>query len=1392
MQRIIVWMLVLPLMLTASSPLLSQDDVDEEYLPGLSATYTAGDKTIHRVDDDVAFVWGTSVPDSRLSAGPFRAQWQGRLLVKEPGEYRFYAFVEGRVSMRVDGREVLTGEQRTPGWVTGPPQTLEFGEFPLQVEFKKTQSHARVKLFWSAGHFQREPLPTYLLFRDDSHPAVGQINRGQMLYDSHRCNRCHRRENEPLSPPAPSLEQASSGLSRDWLVGMLSNPATGPHAKMPRFGFNRNEAGAIAAYLLQPKPISLSKLPKIKKTKKKIKDEVKPLRAGEILFRSVGCLACHTHGEHGSTSAYTGGDLTRIGAKRTTRWLYTWLENPKKLNRDHRMPVFKLSPEERLQLALYLSNQGKKPAQSEPEDSANGGQSPEAGRRLITAARCANCHRIPGIEADGKGIPPLSSGAVESKRSCLQKRPDRAHFRPAYPQADRAAIMAFVNSRKGALSPVSRFDQGHRLLAQKNCIACHERDGQKGIVETAGAMAQVDRALLGQSEGLIPPALTAVGDKLVDEALAEAVSGEQKSVRLPWLRVRMPRFTHTTAEKQALLAHLSGHDRIPAETVKTAASPEKSDKTQTLLAGHELVGGKGFSCVACHAFGKFQPLNVALGTRGSDLLMPGRRMRRSYFLRWTRSPLRVVPGMEMPSFDKPVAGILDGHNERQLAAVWDALNDPNFTVPTNPAVVEQYLVVQPNSPARIVRDVFTNHKSDGGYTPRAMAVGFANRHSVLLDLDTFSLRQWWLGDFARQRTQGKSWFWDAAGVTLTAGMPNQTDIVLRAKSDDRTALVFPKREHGVHGRLLRYEPAGDGVRLEYQLNFILDGKAQTVVVEETLLPLNPEASPGHTGWSRQIDLPSVPPEYEALFLNRTPKFAVGEPTVKTDIAWETISMQHGKKRATFRAALLGHKENSGTFYYLCTLKPEILQQNPPIPLKLPIEKITSVPGYDGVRLPLPRSIMPTSICWTSKGKLAFTSLKGHVYIAEDSDGDGLEDRLRLFEEGLASPFGIIADGDDLIVAHKPELLRLRDTDGDGRADVREVVATGWGFNENYHDWACGIVRDASGNLYIGLGSDYAQKKRPSEQTHWRGKVLRIEPSGRIEPVGHDLRYPTGLAIDGQGRIFMSDQQGVQNTFNEVNYLVPGRGYGITSPHRKSPKSPPMWPAVQLPHPWTRSVNGIFFLNPKLVKNPAVFGPFAGQGLGCEFHTHALTRFSMQEVDGVLQGAAYRFGLPHVEDETTGFIGALCGAVGPGGDLYVGSIHDSGWLGGLNLGDIVRLRPNGKLPAGIRELRAFGRGFKLTFTAPVNREAAADPKNYAVSAYTRVWKGGYATPDSGRHKVTVTDVKVSADGRSVELTVDQLKEKYVYEVTCRRIGVDQEKPLWPTTAYYTMTVVPKNP
>src|SRR6185369_11856387 len=123
-------------------------------------------------------------------------------------------------------------------------------------------------------------------------------------------------------------------------------------------------------------------------------------------------------------------------------------------------------------------------------------------------------------------------------------------------------------------------------------------------------------------------------------------------------------------------------------------------------------------------------------------------------------------------------------------------------------------------------------------------------------------------------------------------------------------------------------------------------------------------------------------------------------------------------------------------------------------------------------------------------------------------------------------------------------------------------------------------------------------------------------------------------------------------------------------------------------------------------------------------------------------------------------------------------------------DIVRLRPNGKLPAGIRELRAGPGEFVVEFTSPVDKTAAAKPENYDISGYTRKWQGAYATPDSGRHKLAVKSVQVAANGMSVLLKVEGRQEGHVYEVTCGRIGTDADKPLWPATGYYTLNRVPE--
>jgi hypothetical protein len=168
---------------------------------------------------------------------------------------------------------------------------------------------------------------------------------------------------------------------------------------------------------------------------------------------------------------------------------------------------------------------------------------------------------------------------------------------------------------------------------------------------------------------------------------------------------------------------------------------------------------------------------------------------------------------------------------------------------------------------------------------------------------------------------------------------------------------------------------------------------------------------------------------------------------------------------------------------------------------------------------------------------------------------------------------------------------------------------------------------------------------------------------------------------------------------------------------------------------------------------------------------------------------YPFSVPTPANSRDGFIGTLCGAVSPKGDIYIGSMQDSGWLGGTNVGDIVRVRPNGKLPVGIREIRAAADRFEITFTGPIDRAAAAKPENYDIAGYTRKWQGTYATPDSGRHKLEVQSLDVAPDGLSVVVHTSPALEWHVYEINCGKIGPEGQSTLWPATGHYTLNRVP---
>jgi hypothetical protein len=192
-------------------------------------------------------------------------------------------------------------------------------------------------------------------------------------------------------------------------------------------------------------------------------------------------------------------------------------------------------------------------------------------------------------------------------------------------------------------------------------------------------------------------------------------------------------------------------------------------------------------------------------------------------------------------------------------------------------------------------------------------------------------------------------------------------------------------------------------------------------------------------------------------------------------------------------------------------------------------------------------------------------------------------------------------------------------------------------------------------------------------------------------------------------------------------------------------------------------------------------------VGCEYNDKSLFRMSLEKVGDTYQGAAYPMtvlpaaGAPSFEGPT------VC-EVSPTGDLYVGNMQDSGWGGGRNTGSIVRLRPTGKWPAGIREIRAMHDGFVIEFTAEFPKAVNENRKNYSLEAFRRISTPQYGGSDVDRGPVKITKLEAADDGRSVRLTVDALKPGFCYEFHLSGFA-EGGKSFFPAEAFYTMKRVP---
>jgi len=1436
-------MLALLMMVISSTTLLGQEaDDEEDWVPpaGLWGEYhDASGHVAFRVDRRIAFDWNKSRPDERLSAGPFAVKWQGQLETSLTGVFKLFAHAEGHVRITLAGKQILDSNVDSAAWLQAEPIQLEFGSYPIVVEYRRTGQQGRLSLFWEGPDFELEPLSGRRLTHEpigtpDKKPTVDNFERGRRLTRALRCAACHDLAAESVSLAAPAIDKLPGHLSRSWLNQWLTHaerpqPTQNSHApmrRMPSFDFSEEEADAIGAFLYR------TSSPPDAPEKKPSKTNA---TTGEHLFHTIGCLACHTIGSLGSDGLFGGGDLGKIASKRPERFFAQWLRDPKSLNRDHQMPVFRLTTNERFHLAAYLATlNGDPPAESRPANDWVDRKQLDQGRTLIQRARCVNCHVLP------VNLPPLASqraGRLDAdsnwNRGCLGD-PDSRAARPGYRLAsnDRLAIRIFLSMSRDS-GPVAN-KQGAMLIEQHNCGGCHSSDLGTGLAGQFNKIIEAHPELAAALPAMKPPSLESIGDKLHKRTM-HAVLGGKDLPRREWLQIRMPQFPLSAAAAESIVEYFVTRDRVPE--IAFAHDPDVTatgDLEGLKLAGKRLVTADGFGCTSCHAIGDVKAPKGPLATRGPSLSMPSERMRQRWFRRFVHNPLRIVPRIEMPSIQLAVRGVLGDQLDRQLDAVWHVLNEPGFQPPQPGAVrVVRASGLEPNDGrATLLTDVL---RFDDKTYLSPLLIGLPNRHAALFDCETGRLVRWSLGDIAHQRTEGKSWYWQAAGSTLLASERDHSELLLFADGEEwqvqrqgqfateidsithlpggaefHHRLHFVPQENSskadrrvlsIKQRFVSAKIMTDESRTEFRRTWKITNLKQSDVIRLHVAD-SPETDSPETGSPE-----TGSPETGKLHLSDDRHTVWLDDRRTTSIRVEKPAAASFSRDATGDVVLeiAGRPDSPSVeieLVYSTTLPIDTFPQTAGQPLAAEIKEFDTIPGFQATRLPLPIDMMPTNLTWQPNGRLVICSLKGRVWLAEDTNGDSLEDKTWPFSDELAAPYGAHAGPNYIDVVNKSALLRLHDDNDDGLVDRSTTLASGWGHTADYHDWAVGLPRDPDGNYYIALPCQ--QDDRPRAATKWRGSVLKLSPrtpddlnpqlfSIRELSAGH--RFPMGIARNRLGEMFVSDNQGNWNPFNEINHVVAGARYGFINKIDRRPRfSPPETPpAVALPHPWTRSVNGICFLEtPDAVRGRlgrSVFGPFEGHLVGCEYDTRRLVRISLQHVDGVIQGGCYPLSRSAARPAET-LLGPLCCAVAPDGDLYVGSIRDSGWGGANNVGEVVRLRPHADgFPPGIAEVRAIPEGLVIDFTQAIDAKQASQPRNYVVSSYRRISTPAYGGDDVDRRSETIASVEVASDARSVTLGLKQLREGFVYELRLKNIA-SQGKRLFPNEAYYTMRRVPK--